>query len=399
MGGALLRDWFTVRRPAIVVALGLALTGASACTKEAPAPGGRLAAAIADVEAGRRPTPLIGVPAVDGSTTVTFLAKADAGRAPRVVSDVTGWGESVDGNFDIGAGAMRPIAGTKWFSLEARVAPAARIEYLIAYGQADYRRDPHNPRGHAGGLPLGGAPASEFVTPGYRPPPELVDPPASPAGALSEHTVQSRALGRPCVLTVYTPPGYRPEERYPLAVFVDVGPRDMPRVIDWAITHRAVEPFVAVFALPDSVNRGQPSPAEMEAFLSVELPGWLGPRYRVATDGRRRALLAISFGARDALDAALAAPNAYARLGLLIPGRRIGPKDIEDIGRRSRARLRVAILAGLYDRSNLPTARSVRQALVAAGHDVDYLEVPEGHSPVTFHHHLCAVLAALFPPP
>jgi enterochelin esterase-like enzyme len=399
MGGALLRDWFTVRRPALVVAVGLALTGAWTCTKEAPAPDGRLAAAITDIEAGRRSTPLIGVPAADGSAIVTFLAKADAGRAPRIVSDVTGWGESIDGNFDFGAGAMRPIEGTKWFWLEARVAPGARIEYLIAHGQADYRRDPHNPRGRAGGAPLGGPPASEFVTPGYLPPQENVDPPTAPAGATSEHALQSRVLHRPCSLTVYTPPGYRPDRRYPLAVFADSGPREMPRVIDWAVSHGRIAPLVAVFALPDSTNRDLPTGAEMTTFLNGELITWLAARHDVETDPGRRAVLAISFGARDALGAALAPSGAYASLGLLIPGRRIGADDIRAIGARRGRALRVAILAGQYDRANLPTALAVRQALVASGHDVRYLEVPEGHSPATFHDHLREVLAALFPPP
>jgi enterochelin esterase-like enzyme len=83
---------------------------------------------------------------------------------------------------------------------------------------------------------------------------------------------------------------------------------------------------------------------------------------------------------------------------LLIPGRRIGRSDIDAItGRRDRP-LRVAILAGQYDQANVATARSVRDALVAAGHLVDYTEVPEGHSPRTWLNHLQTVLVSLFGP-
>ena len=48
-------------------------------------PGAGLGAAVAEVEAGRRHTPLIGEPAADGSATVTFVVRSDGGKPPRVV--------------------------------------------------------------------------------------------------------------------------------------------------------------------------------------------------------------------------------------------------------------------------------------------------------------------------
>ena len=56
----------------------------------------------------------------------------------------------------------------------------------------------------------------------------------------------------------------------------------------------------------------------------------------------------------------------------------------------------MAILAGRYDHANLPTARGLRQALADAGHVVNYTEVPEGHSAVTWRNHLREVLVSLF---
>lgn len=53
-----------------------------------------LGAAIADIEAGRTTTPLIAASAGDADATVTFLAKRDGARVPRIVSDVTGWGDT-----------------------------------------------------------------------------------------------------------------------------------------------------------------------------------------------------------------------------------------------------------------------------------------------------------------
>jgi enterochelin esterase-like enzyme len=80
----------------------------------------------------------------------------------------------------------------------------------------------------------------------------------------------------------------------------------------------------------------------------------------------------------------------------LIPGRRLGRADIDAVAKRRNRRLRVAILAGRYDQANLATARSVRQALIDAGHTVAYTEVPEGHSRETWRNHLRVVLVGLF---
>ncbi len=109
-----------------------------------------------------------------------------------------------------------------------------------------------------------------------------------------------------------------------------------------------------------------------------------------------RAILAISYGAKDALEIALRNPGAFRRLGLLMPGRRIDRTDIAAIAGHRDAHLRVAILAGRYDHANLPTARGLRQALADAGHLVDYTEVPEGHSASTWRNHLRGVLVSLF---
>jgi enterochelin esterase family protein len=361
-----------------------------------PAPGTTtLEAAIADIEAGRKTTPLIGEPTDGGEATVTFLVKR-VGHAPRIVSDVTGWGEHPDGTFDFNVGRMTRVGRTDWYALQAKVAPRARIEYLIVYGPADYRLDPHNPR-QAAGPQLGGARASEFVMPGYVPPQEFAAPPVSSAGLITEATIESKVLRGPCRLTVYTPSGYGGDRDHPMAIFLDSRSDHVSRVLDSLITQEAIEPIVAVFVAPHVAVAGTGAP--MRTFLTGELLTWLSSRYAVARSADKRAIIGISYGAKDALDAALASRDAFARLGLSIPGRRIGRGDIDAIAERISHRLRVAILAAQYDRANVATARDVRQALAEAGHLVDYREVPEGHSAVTWIHHLRFVLVSLFSPP
>ena len=348
-----------------------------------------LQAVIAEVEAGRRPTPLIGEPAAGGNVTVTFLARSPRGPAPRVVSDVTGWGEHVDGTFDFAVGTMTRVGATDWYFLRATVEQGARVEYQLAYGPTDYRLNPHNPR-KSEGPAFGGAEASEFVTPGYVPPPEFEGPRPSPAGTVGEAAVEG-----PCKTMVYTPAGHHTGD-LPVAVFLDLRTDPMSRVLDWLIARREIPPIVAAFVGPMSRDDESCSGAPMAAFVSGRLLQWLRSRHGADGSADTHAILAISYGAKDALEIALGSPGAFRRLGLLIPGRRIQRTDIAAVAGSRSAHLRVAILAGRYDHANLPTARGLRQALTDAGHAVNYVEVPEGHSASTWRNHLREVLVGLF---
>lgn len=349
--------------------------------------------AIRQVEAGSLATPIVREQPGDGEVTLTFLVRRSGDSVPRVVSDVTGWGEKTDGGFDFGVGGMTRVGQTDWYSLEAAIEPDARIEYLIAHGTSDYRLDAYNPRR----VQRVGGPASEAVGPAYVPPQEFQDPPTSPAGAITEAVLPSRAIGSPRRVIVYTPPGYRPGRRYPLAVFHDgglmVNTGHAPRVIDWLIARKVIPPIVAVFVDPQSRAIDYRRGAPMRAFVSEELLLWIAQRYGVTPDSDARAIIGLSAGARGALDAA-ASSEQFGRLGLLIPA--LDAADIDAIPPAGRHRLRVSIVAGTYDASNLPAARSAQGILADRGHVVDLIEVPEGHSTNTWRNHLRDVLVSLF---
>ena len=386
-------------KPAALIAIfGVAVS----CARGPDAPDAAdraLETTIAEIEAGRATTPLVAQPSPGSDATVTFLVQSADGRAPRIVSDVTGWGESPDDSaFDLTIGTMAQFGSTDWWWLETRVAPRARIEYLVVHGETDYRIDPNNPRR---AWSRGGHDISELVTPDYLPPRELADPPATPGGRTVEATIDSHALGAPRRVLVYLPPGYRDDGTYPVAVFHSgrgvAREGQAPRVLDWLIAHREIEPIVGLFL--DSHLAGDADNHEgrpMRSFLTEEAPAWLAARYGVTARADGWAVLAISYGAKDALDAALAPAQAYGRLGLLIPGRRLTSADLEGFTRQPSRRLRVAILAGRYDQANLATARKARQALADAGHAVEYIDVPEGHNPTTWRNHLRNVLVSLF---
>jgi enterochelin esterase-like enzyme len=195
---------------------------------------------------------------------------------------------------------------------------------------------------------------------------------------------------------VYTPAGAGSAGDHPVAVFLDLRTDPISRVLDWLIARGDIPAIAAAFVGPRARGDTSCSGAPLAEFVTGRLLPWLRSRHGVAGSADARAILAISYGAKDALEIALRDPRAFRRLGLLIPGRRISRTDIGTIAGYRDARLRVAILAGRYDQANLPTARGLRQALTDAGHAVDYLEVPEGHSAVTWRNHLRGVLVSLF---
>jgi len=387
------------RRGVVLVAAAI-LVGS--CARDPDTFGGSeagLRATIAGLEAGRGTTPLVEQPVPGADASVTFLVEGPDDEAPRIVSDVTGWGESPDdSSFDMTIGTMTRIASTDWYRLETRVAPRARIEYLVVHGATDYRADPHNPR-RAWTRDVD--PVSEFVTPDYVPPIELTEPPVSDRGTAVEGTIDSAALGEPRRVLVYLPPGYRDEGAYPVAVFHSgwrvVRDGEAPRVLDWLVAHHRIEPIIGVFLesyLPGDPDNHEGTP--MRTYLTREAPTWTAERFAVSPAPEDWAVLAISYGAKDALDAATSPAERFGRVGLLIPGRRLTREDLEAFVLGTDRQLFVTILAGRYDAANLATAETARSVLADAGHTVDFIEVPEGHNASTWRNHLADVLVSLF---
>lgn len=389
-------------RSSPAVALMIVLIITASCGRDPGPPGTAdrsIESVIAEIKAGRANTPLVVQPAPGSDATVTFLVQSGDGQVPRIVSDVTGWGEAPDDSyFDMTIGTMTQVGSTDWFRLDTRVAPRARIEYLVVHGESDYRIDPNNPRR---AWVRGDYEVSEFVTPDYQPPQEFANPPQALGGSTFEGTIDSRALGAPRRALVYLPPAYRKDVSYPVAVFHSgwgvAREGQATRVLDWLITRRKIEPIVGLFLashLPGDPDNHEGPP--MRAFLTEEAPAWLASRIGITASADEWAVLAISYNAKDAIDAALAPTQAYGRLGLLIPGRRLKPADLEAFSRQPGRRLQVAILAGLYDQANLATAQNAHRVLADAGHAVDYIEVPEGHNGTTWRDHLSDVFFSLF---
>lgn len=301
-------------------------------------------------------------PPIVENRDVTFLAAGDPSDPPRIVADFNGW--------DPAAGAMTR-GSDGMYRLTARLDPAARIEYLIAYRDR-FEVDPRNPL-HVPSPT--GALRSELRMPAYRPPAALK---ASAPGVTETIPFTSRS-GESRRIRVHRP--RHAEGPLPILFIHDgeIGADrlEMPAMIDALVEGGKMAPITAVFI--DSVDRHEDyAVGSMFSFaFTSEIVPVMEQRYPIVAGAR--AVLGFSRSTVGALDVALNGNVAFARCGLVAPA-------MDETTRRALFKERsgpmpqVTILAGTYDIPLIEDARAVRGALETHHSTIDWVEIPEGHN-------------------
>jgi enterochelin esterase-like enzyme len=310
---------------------------------------------------------------------VSLLIEANGDDVPGVTGDFTAWK----------ALPARRLPRRGWYQFDTTIEPDARLEYLIAYANDDFRVDPRNPRR----VPSVGGEASEIVMPAAESHPELLDDERALAGALEEHpfalpsgTSRRVAVYRPSANVAAMPIVYFHDG----SLMIDKG--RVPQILDRLITAGRVPALTAVFV--DPVSRSddyKAEPAFRNWFISELVPAIEATLPAAPTS---RTVVGVSRGAVAAIDLAIARPDLFNRCGLLIPS--TYPTDlIATITAGPAKPVRFAIVAGRYDERWLTDGRALHEALDATGYQLTYREVPEGHNVQTWRSHLDDVLVGL----
>lgn len=338
-----------------------------------------------------------GAPLVEEDSAV-FLVERSSGPPPRLLADFNGWGEPEE---RLAEAAMTPIEGTSWHYLKRTLDPAARIEYAIARESTEDAAlglDPENPRI----VESFSRSYSELRMPGYRDAPELLEDPSLPRGRLVESEVESRIRGNRRKILVYLPAGYEEsgDVRYPTAYFGDgsayVTNVPVPRILDYTIARGLVRPLIAVFVEPAPRNEEYRMNPDYRRFLVEELVPWVDSRYRTIEAADARAVLGGSRGGLAAADVAYFHADTFGACGAIAPA--ASPMNlIELIAEGEVKPLRVFVLVGLYDLDWRRDGIALHEALRSKGYDVEFLEIPEGHSWNAWKSHIDDALAFLFP--
>jgi enterochelin esterase-like enzyme len=333
-----------------------------------PACGGHLS--IDDLRSGFTP--------VVKGRDVTFIATGTAADPPRIVADFNGW--------DANAGAMKRSA-EGLYTLQVRLDPAARIEYLIAYNDR-FEVDPRNPLKVPSPT---GAPRSELRMPGYRAPSPL--PRGEGSGSVQHVPFTSRAgesrrvrVHRPAGVTGPTPILYVHDG------IIAVEQLDMAALIDGLVASSQMAPITTVFI--NSVDRYDDfAVGSMFSYVFAgEIVPMIEERYPLQ---ETRSVLGFSRSTVGALDVALNGNVKFARAGLVAPA--MNPPTRASLVKAPRQAPHVTILAGTYDIPLIEDAQALRAALQSRNIPQDWFEVPEGHNHTAWHTQLRRLLTTWYP--
>ncbi len=231
--------------------------------------------------------------------------------------------------------AFTPVPGTDAWFLELEVPAATRASYRIApdvpAGDRSLMRQALIDNAQADPLnPLRWQHASREGKPEVDSLLELPDapvqrwssgPPATPAGRIEQHWIESQRLHNRRRLDVYLPPGHSQGRRYPLLLVFDGGAylheASLPATLDRLIAAGAIPPLVAVLVdNPSAETRSRELPCNpvFADFMADELLPWLHRRWSLSTDPRQVVLAGSSYGGLAAACTAWRHPKEFGRV-------------------------------------------------------------------------------------
>ena len=167
------------------------------------------------------------------------------------------------------------------------------------------------------------APAPGFDTPRV----------AGGRGALERIEYESATVGARHKATVYIPPGYSKNQRYPVLYLLHgIGgdENEWPRegapnvIVDNLIADRQAVPMIVVMpngraskdvTLRDPIPKQSPAFAAFEKVLLADLIPFIEANYSVAADRESRAIAGLSMGGGQALNFGLGNPDTFAWVG------------------------------------------------------------------------------------
>lgn len=317
--------------------------------------------------------------AIDDS--VLFLYKGDAQRV-RWMGDFNAWG----GDKTFNAEGKR-ITGTDLWSLKHSFPPAARLDYKIIVNE-EWITDPANKFTQAGG---GGNLNSELRMPLWKA--EPVPPPARSGTLKEQNLLQSTVMEYNVSYTVYTPPGYRRNVRYPCLYVTDgheyqaenLG--NMVAVLNHLISAGKIVPIVVVFVDPRnpanlSENRRMNELALNENYLRfyrTELIPRIEKQFSVSSKPAERGILGTSLGGLNATYFAFSSPSLFGLTAIQSPAYWFRPEIYSIVEKSNVCPARVWISTGTINDTH-DAAEKMKTILAKNACTFQYKEVPQGHS-------------------
>ncbi|MGH8263607.1 MAG: alpha/beta hydrolase [Steroidobacteraceae bacterium] len=312
--------------------------------------------------------------------------------------------------------SLLPLGATDLWALRIDLPENSRVEYkfeVMNEGKSELITDPLNPVMATD--PFGANSVCQGY--GYQRPAWTQYDPLARAGSIDELRIASAAFGEARRVRVYLPARFRRTRRYPLLVVHDGDDylhfAELKVALDNLIHRLEIPPLVV--ALTQSPDRLKEYAGDMHhaRFIATEVVPAFQERFPLRDEPGQRVLMGASFGAVASLHAAWSHPGVFGRLLL-----ESGSFAFSDIGEHRRTQVfdpvvrfmnefrrapdepaqRIYMSCGIYE-SLIYENRSLVPLLTAAGIQVRFEEVRDGHNWENWRDRLQAGLTWLLPGP
>ncbi len=336
---------------------------------------------------------------VTRDTTAIFLWEG-AATAVKMVGDATGWDPATSPSLE-----RLEVDGVDVWWLAQTYETDARLDYKLVADSA-WTLDPLNPRTMVGGFGAN----SELAMPLYETPIDARDLTGAPGGTLTQHTLDSAALGDTRGFSVYVAPGADVSGPRPVVIFHDGNDyRQIIRaqiIVDRLVAAGDVGPLVAVFAPPKERTVEYNRNDAYVSYLADELLPWLRDTYDVGQTPALTGTVGASFGGLIACYIAVTRPDVFGRGGCHSGAFSFDDDAMIDlVAATAPAAVKLHLTVGTYEQNVggrgeegdlLAAQRRMVTALTAKGYTFASEEHPQGHSWGLWRDRLPAALRYLY---
>jgi enterochelin esterase-like enzyme len=317
----------------------------------------------------------VGIPFIEDSTAnFIYLGNPNSVSVP---GDFNSWNMNV--------WPMTKLSQTNFWYRSENFELDARLDYKFVLNGSNWILDPENPHTCQGGF----GPNSELSMPMYIQPWEINYNPNIQHGTVLTKVIFSTIVGTNYQCYIYLPPEYDSlsSTTYPTVYFQDgseyISLGRAVYVIDNLLDSSKIQSVIAVFVKPNNrvVEYADSLRNQYRLFFVNELVPYIDANYKTKNDPKERLVLGDSYGGNISalisynhpevfglcgLHSGALQPNGYEAYNLIVNG------PVKDIKWSS--------IWGTYEGSLTQNMNSLKDFLISASYELDWLERPEGHS-------------------
>ena len=316
-----------------------------------------------------------GIPFIEDSTAnFIYVGTPNSVTVP---GDYNGWNPN--------SHSMTNLNQTNFWYVSDEFEMNARLDYKFVLNDSSWILDPENPNTVVGGF----GPNSELAMPEYVQPWEIEFNPNIEHGTVEMKSIFSTHLNAVHQLKIYLPPGYNQNfpNSFPTVYFQDgfeyVNLASAVNVFDNLLDSNKTAPLIGVFVEPNNRNTeyGGSLREEYQLFYIEELVPFIDSSYNTITEAVSRLVLGASLGGNISSLISYNNPQVFANCGIHSGALWVNNNEASNLIINGALKdIKWSSIWGSYEGGITSDMRLLRDELIAKGYELDWLELPEGHS-------------------